>query len=249
MKMSSITTSCTHTPSQTIQTDRQREYTLTPELARYQSDIASHGRIHLIVGARGSGKSLFIARFFAHLIPHSLKQHSVWCVIDFNRAPSNIGNVEDYICEKFIEAVQNVGFDPFDLDGLNRVFSVEINRLQRGALSLLADEGERQRVMATELLKLCSDKKMLALRLARHLTGEMDRPLIVAFDNVDRRESAQQLEIFQAAQWSAGRCRFSWYVRRHIGMSRQMSVSALLRPHGRSRGLLAKGANMASPWH
>jgi hypothetical protein len=37
--------------------------------------------------------------------------------------------------------------------------------------------------------------------LARHVTGEMDRPLIIAFDNVDRRESAQQLEIFQAAQW------------------------------------------------
>ena len=191
----------THTPSQTIQTDRQREYTLTPELARYQSDITSHGRIHLIVGARGSGKSLFIARFYAHLIPNSLKEHAVWCVIDFNRAPSNIGNVEDYICEKFIESVQNVGFDPFDLDGLNRIFSVEMNRLQRGALSLLADEAERQRVMATELLKLCSDKRVLALRLARHLTGEMDRPLIVAFDNVDRRESAQQLDIFQAAQW------------------------------------------------
>jgi hypothetical protein len=29
----------------------------------------------------------------------------------------------------------------------------------------------------------------------------MDRPLIIAFVNVDRRESAQQLEIFQATQW------------------------------------------------
>jgi hypothetical protein len=54
-----------------------------------------------------------------------------------------------------------VGFDPFNLEGLNRVFSVEMNRLQRGALSLLADEAERQRIMATELLKLCSDKKAL----------------------------------------------------------------------------------------
>jgi hypothetical protein len=157
--------------------------------------------MHLIIGARGSGKSLFIARFFAHLTPPSLKQHAVWAVIDFNRAPSNISNVEDYICEKFIETAQNVGFDLFDLEGLNRIFSVEMNRLQRGALKLLADEGERQRVTATELLKLCSDKKVLALRLARHLTGEMNRPLIVAFDNVDRRESAQQLELFQAAQW------------------------------------------------
>jgi len=125
----------------------------------------------------------------------------VWCVIDFNRAPSAIDNIENYICERFIELVQNVGFDPFELDGLKRVFSVELNRLQRGPLSLLTDEAERQRFMTTELLKLSSDKRVLALSLARHITGDMDRPLIIAFDNVDRRESVQQLQIFQAAQW------------------------------------------------
>src|SRR5712691_1757784 len=198
----------THAQSQTIQTDRQHEYTLTPELTRYQSDIGSHSRIHLIIGARGSGKSLFIARFFSHLIPHRLKERAVWCVIDFNRAPSTINDIEDYnICDKFIEEAQNLGFDPFGLDGLNRIFSVEINRLSRGALSLLADETERQRVMAAELLKLSSNKRGFALRLARHVTGDMDRPLIVAFDNVDRRESAQQLQIFQAAQWSRSETR------------------------------------------
>jgi hypothetical protein len=190
-----------HAQSQTIQTDRQREYTLTPELNRYQSDIGSHGRLHLIIGARGSGKSLFIARFFTHLMPSTLRERAVWCLIDFNRAPSTIDNIEDYICEKFIEGAENIGFDPFGLEGLNRIFSVEINRLQRGPLSLLADETERQRIMAAELLKLSSDKRALARRVARHITGDMDRPLIVVFDNVDRRESAQQLKIFQAAQW------------------------------------------------
>ena len=191
----------TQAQTQTIQTDRQREYTLTPELTRYQTDIASHGRIYLIIGARGSGKSLFIARFFAHLIPQALKEHAVWCVIDFNRAPSSIENIENYICDKFIELAQNVGFDPFGLEGLNRIFSVQTNRLRRGPLALLTDEGERERFLAAELLKLSSDKKAFALGLARHLTGDMDRPLIIAFDNVDRRESAQQLQIFQAGQW------------------------------------------------
>lgn len=109
---------------QTIQTDRGREYTLTPELARYQDDIGDRGRIHLVIGSRGSGKSLFIARFFAHLMPEALKQRAVWFVIDFNRAPSDIRDIEYYICDHFVEDVQNLGFDQFDLDGLTHVFSV-----------------------------------------------------------------------------------------------------------------------------
>jgi|SRR5579872_6749063 len=102
---------------QTIQTDAEREYTLTPEISRYQDHISSHGRLHLIIGARGAGKSLFIARFFTHLIPESLREKAAWCIIDFNRAPADIENIEDYLCEQFVENIQNLGFDLFTLLG------------------------------------------------------------------------------------------------------------------------------------
>ena len=187
--------------SHTIETDRKREYTLSPELARYQGEIGSHGRLHLIVGARGAGKSLFIARFFTHLLPDALRENAAWCVIDFNRAQSSTDTIEDFICEKFIEDCQNLGFDPYDLEGLNRIFSVELGRLKRGALALLKDEGEQQKEISKELQRLSQNKQTFALALARHLTGDCNRPLLVAFDNVDRRESSQQLRIFQAAQW------------------------------------------------
>jgi hypothetical protein len=185
----------------TIQTDRKHEYTLSPELGRYGDDISSRGRMHLIIGSRGSGKSLFIARFFSHLMPESLKKNAVWCVVDFNRAPSSIDNIEDYICEKFLENAENLQFDPHSLEGLNRVFAVEINRLQKGPLAALTDEAEREKMLSTELLRLSADKRMFALRLGRYVSGNANRPLIIAFDNVDRRESGQQLHIFQAAQW------------------------------------------------
>ncbi len=122
-------------------------------------------------------------------------------MIDFNRAPSSIDNIEDYICEKFIESAQNVQFDPYSTEGLHRVFAVEINQLQKGALQVIDDTAERQRMLATELLRMSADKRGFAVRLGRHITGNALRPLIIAFDNVDRRESAQQLHIFQAAQW------------------------------------------------
>ena len=76
-----------------------------------------------------------------------------------------------------------------------------MNRLTKGALNVIQDKSERERLISNELFKLSSDRRALALRLARYLTETMHRPLIVAFDNVDRRESDQQLKIFQAAQW------------------------------------------------
>lgn len=183
----------------TIQTDRKHEYTLSPELSRYEGDT-SRGRMHLIIGSRGSGKSLFISRFFSHLMPGTLKRNAVWCVIDFNRAPSSIDNIEDFICEKFIETASNFQFDPYSNEGLHRVFSTDIKRVYK-ALEGVENEAERQRMVATELLRLSADKRSFALKLGRHITGDMKRPIIIAFDNVDRRESGQQLHIFQAAQW------------------------------------------------
>src|SRR5206468_10138094 len=66
-------------------------------------DTAELREYDLVLRSRGSGKTLFIARFFSHLMSESLKKNSVWCVVDFNRAPSSIDNIEDYICEKFLE--------------------------------------------------------------------------------------------------------------------------------------------------
>ena len=185
----------------TIQTDRHREYTLTPEIGRYEGEAVSGGRLHLIIGSRGAGKSLFIYRFFTHLMPEELKDRAAWCIIDFNRAPSSIDNIETYICDKFVEECQNLQFDLYSLEGLNRVFAVEINRLQRGPLAVITDEAEKQRLLSTELLRLSADKRNFGVQLGRSLTSNAARPLIVAFDNVDRRESGQQLHIFQAAQW------------------------------------------------
>lgn len=184
----------------TIQTDRKHEYTLSPELNRYEGDT-SRGRMHLIIGSRGSGKSLFVSRFFTYLMPESLKQNAVWCVIDFNRAPSSIDSIEDFICEKFLETAENLQFDPYASEGLHRVFAVEINRLLKGPLAGIVDPPEKQKMLATELLRLSADKRGFALKLGRYITGSAHRPLIIAFDNVDRRESGQQLHIFQAAQW------------------------------------------------
>ncbi len=40
--------------------------------------------MQLIVGAVGSGKSLFIRRFFKRLMPEELKKKTMWAFLNFN---------------------------------------------------------------------------------------------------------------------------------------------------------------------
>jgi hypothetical protein len=186
---------------QIIETDRQREHTISPDLVRFTEQQNTQGKLNLIVGSRGAGKSLFIARFFYHLLPEKIKSDGVLSILDFNRAPSTISDMQQYICEQFIENVQNVNFDIYDYKELIKIFSVEINRLQRGPLALIENDHDRAKIIYQSLIEMQSDKKKFCGALARYISSEMRRPIIVAFDNVDRRESAQQLQIFQDAQW------------------------------------------------
>src|ERR1700730_8554741 len=48
------------THNRTIQTDRRREYTVTPEMDRYGQESKKGGRLHLIIGSRGAGKCLVL---------------------------------------------------------------------------------------------------------------------------------------------------------------------------------------------
>ena len=75
--------------------------------------------------------------------------------------------------------------DPYTYEGLTRVFATEISRLQKGPLSVISDETERQKVLSAELIKLSADRRNFALALGRYFTTRANRPVIVAFDNVD----------------------------------------------------------------
>lgn len=57
----------------------------------------------LIIGGVGSGKSMFIERYYKHLINDHVRANTLWCVIDFNTAPQNIENLETWMCKEFID--------------------------------------------------------------------------------------------------------------------------------------------------
>ena len=87
-------------------------------------------------------------------------------------------------------------------DAIERVFSVELNRLRKGALAKLTPGSEAYEVrVADAIMALQSSPLDTARAMSRHLCGERNRLLVVIFDNCDKQDRDEQLDYFQIARW------------------------------------------------
>jgi hypothetical protein len=67
-----------------ITSSKHETNNLTTEVRKHGQTIKNPGRVQLIVGAVGSGKSLFIRRFYKRMLPDDLKKKTLWAFINFN---------------------------------------------------------------------------------------------------------------------------------------------------------------------
>jgi Type I restriction enzyme R protein N terminus (HSDR_N) len=161
--------------------------------------------MQLVIGGVGSGKTTFLKRYFRHSIPASLESQTVYCRVDFNEAPDDLSDVRKWLCSEFIERIRIRYPHLIDLEtesGLRSIFSNELKD-NRGAYSFLkkASEEKYNERVAQDILSWLSSGETLARAVARMIGGDRGLHLVVAFDNVDRRDREAQLSIFQTGQW------------------------------------------------
>lgn len=180
---------------------RSDEPNLTRAIRDFGADKPESGSIQLLIGGRGTGKSTFLKRYHRFLLPSDLSTRVRWARINFNEAPTDLSNLETWVCEKFIEAIRS----DLNRDGtfdLRKCFGVELRDLNEIYSDIrLRDPHEYDRVIASQLSDLVRDKRVYAKAVARHLAGDRGDTLVVVFDNVDKRDRDQQLKIFELAQW------------------------------------------------
>ena len=177
---------------------------LTSEVRKYGQSSRITGRVQLIVGAVGSGKSLFIRRFFKRVLPEDLKQKTMWAFLNFNTELKGPEELRHAVAESFVQSfceLNNV--DLVDHENIERLFSHEMAAFDRGPAKLLKGANDQQYNQQRYFLlkELVEDKERVATAISRHYTGEKRRGLVVVFDNVDKRSRDVQLAIFEAAQW------------------------------------------------
>lgn len=176
---------------------------LTSEVRKHGQPQRITGRVQIIVGAVGSGKSLFIRRFFKKLLPDDLRQKTMWAFINFNTELKDPKELREAVASSFITSfceLNNVDLDELGL--IEKLFNAELAAFDRGPAKLLkSNDQQYNQQRYFKIKELVEDKEKLVAAISRHYTGEKRIGLVVVFDNVDKRSRDVQLAVFEAAQW------------------------------------------------
>ncbi|MEZ6028713.1 MAG: hypothetical protein R3C46_03085 [Hyphomonadaceae bacterium] len=174
---------------------------LTEKLWEYGG--RSDGAIQLIIGHVGSGKTSFIKRYANFLQPHAMKGIASWVQIDFNEAPSDPGDLQDFVLSRFIDAMIAEGEG--DENFYREVYASQIRNFRKLHQSLFDHNREKyEELLADQKTKWFEDKKLTAGAMAQRCRKELKRLLVVVFDNTDKRSRESQVRIFEIAQWFVG---------------------------------------------
>ncbi|MEX0716991.1 MAG: type I restriction endonuclease [Planctomycetaceae bacterium] len=162
---------------------------------------ALENEIMLLIGPRGAGKSTFVDYCREVKLPKDLLDSTVWVHLNFNDAPSERSLLERWILEELISGLRNA-YPEIDFDEqVEKVFAVEVNQVKK-AMSRINPTSEAYALRLTDrVLELQADALSHAKAMARFCSGERARLLVVVFDNCDKRERDEQLQMFQAARW------------------------------------------------
>jgi len=178
---------------------------LTSEVRKYGQVQRITGRVQLIVGAVGSGKTLFIRRFFKRMLPDDLRKKTIWAFLNFNTEVKDAQELRDTVLTQFLQSFRELNeIDLDDNDEIEKLFSHEIAAFERGPAKNLLKSGNDQQYHQQRYFRikeLTDDKEKVVGAISRHYAGERRIGLVVVFDNVDKRSRDVQLAIFEAAQW------------------------------------------------
>ena len=160
--------------------------------------------MQLIVGGVGSGKSLFMKRFYWRNLPNlpDLSSTTMWAFINFNTELRNPEEIREAVLTGFINSLcenNNLSFET--LEELEALFHHEMTRWERGPVRLETNKDRFNHERYLFITGLAKDKEKFVAAISRTYTSEKKVGLVIVFDNVDKRSRDVQLAIFEAAQW------------------------------------------------
>ena len=161
-------------------------------------------KVLLLIGSVGSGKSTFIDHLVEVALPKELLDSTVWCRINMNAAPVSPDEIYKWLRREVIEgckaSLPALDFD--DLDTLQKVFGIEIQRFKKGVGRLYGtDEKVFDIKLAEYIDQLQQDQDTVANAHVRFACAQRGKLLMLVLDNCDKKTRDEQLLMFEAAQW------------------------------------------------
>ena len=161
-------------------------------------------QVMLLIGSVGSGKSTFIDYLFNKALDEELLNKVTPVRIDMNNSPLSRDEIYSWLRQKIIEgcksSLPDIDFD--EISTIEKVYSAEINKAKKGDLSYF-EEGtlDWKKGLRDEVVRLKNDDVLTTNAFVRFCCAERAKTLIVVLDNCDKKETQEQLLMFQVAQW------------------------------------------------
>ena len=161
----------------------------------------------LLIGNVGSGKTTF-TRYFRHIFLANnhpdLYSKCEWIFINMNFAPVTSSEVYLWLKHALIQGIiaehTDIDFDSYET--ISRVFKREIVNFAKGIGSILIDDKTAYNKELYALLSAAQQNTATYLdALMLFIKENFSHIPIVVLDNCDKRNKAEQLLMFEVAQW------------------------------------------------
>lgn len=176
----------------------------TEIIKAFRSGRKLEQQVLLLVGSAGAGKTTFVDYLQEVALPNDVKMRTVWVRINMNPAPISRVEIYDWLRREIIEGLQlsQPAVDFSDIDTIKAIHAPDVNAFRKGIGRLYErDKATYDSKLGDLLGGLISDLNKHAIALARYLTTQSGKLLVLVLDNCDKRLRDEQLLMFEAAQW------------------------------------------------
>ena len=169
------------------------------------SDSIGHrkGRLFLLLGGIGSGKTTFLKRYQKTVAKQLLQKNTVWFHIDFKDAPLTDLSMEEFVWTIMLEQTRSrfAEMNLEDRQNIKGAFADKIKVLKETILKPFDKDSTRfNELLSQHLQEWTEDPKEYTPRLLRQISGSLRRKIVLFIDNVDQLHADYQAKIFMLAQ-------------------------------------------------
>lgn len=175
--------------------------------ALHESFSGKKGRMFLLLGGIGSGKTTFLKRYQKTVGKQLLERKTLWFHVDFLEAPLAPEKMEEYVWSTVIKQVrtQFIGKKLETRQNLKGAFADKIRTLKETLLNRHdQSKPEREKILSEHLQAWSEDTLDYAPRLLKQISLSQNKKVVLFIDNVDQLMPKYQAMIFMLAQRITG---------------------------------------------
>jgi energy-coupling factor transporter ATP-binding protein EcfA2 len=175
------------------------------EIIQKLSDASKlNNEVMLLIGSVGSGKSTFTTYLKEIALNDNIKNKLLWIRIDLNNSPVAREELYKWIKKDIINSLKNTDkeFDPDTINGLKELYEIKIDTFNKVALELFPEETTPYKEkLFQEIKRLKADIDLTLDACISHYVHKKGKNLILVLDNCDKRNSNDQLLMFEIANY------------------------------------------------